>query len=151
MSDSAVNLPRRWASVNAVLAEFRKYLSSRVPPFQLIEACNRTWLDAEYRRLRPPGFPGRLRGVYLIFDESETLQYVGLATTCFDKRVWTHDEHLPRRFTDIIAINDAYMFLAPSLEYFLVVRLKPCGNRVYTAHGQPELMPCAVEGESVVS
>lgn len=147
--DVIAESPSRWRAVATVLEEFGTYLSERVPRLQLTAACDKNWSDAEYRRLRPRGFPGKLHGVYLIFDDSERLQYVGLATTCFDKRVWTHDRHVQRRFTDIIPIDDAHMFVAPSLEYSLIVRLKPVGNRAFTTHVLPHVIPLVGDDDTV--
>jgi len=128
-----MSLPR-WQPALDAIDEFRSHFAEHVPPFELVAACDKHWTDEEYRRLRPHGFPRGLRGVYFIFDDAETLQYIGVATGCFDKRVWSHGQWLSRRYTDIIALDDSHIFLAPSLEYFLITRLRPMGNSVFRTH-----------------
>jgi hypothetical protein len=36
-------------------------------------ANDSSWDDDEYYRSRPDGFPTRMRGVYLVFDEADEL------------------------------------------------------------------------------
>jgi hypothetical protein len=64
--------------------------------------------------------------------------YVGLAMYCFEKRVWTHDAHMPRHWIDIIPIVDDYIILAPALEFYLITSLKPALNTVYQNYTCPE-------------
>ena len=123
----------RWEPVLEAIAVFRSYLAPNVPPFELIAANDKRWTDEEYGRLRPSGFPARLRGVYLIYDDAEALLYVGMATVCFDKRVWKHG-HAARRYTDIIVFGDEHLFLAPALEYFLITQLRPPKNTAFRGH-----------------
>ena len=99
-----------WRPIIPVIAEFQSYLSTEVQPLKIVAANDRNWTDAEYKRFRPSGFPSRLRGVYLIFDSSEKLLYVGVAMFNYDNRVWTHDNNLERRWTDIISFEDKYVF-----------------------------------------
>jgi hypothetical protein len=124
----------RWDPVLEAIAVFRSYLAPNVPPFELIAPVDRRWTDEEYGRRRPRGFPCRLRGVYLIYDDAEVLLYIGLATDCFDKRVWSHDSRLPRHYTDIIVFGEEHLFLAPALEYFLITRLRPTKNTTFRGH-----------------
>jgi len=98
----------RWATIHPVLDEFQRCLATHVPKFTLVHAVDRHWPDAEYKKLRPRGFPSKLRGVCLIFDDAPRLQYVGLAMVNFDKRVWSHDGVLSRRWTDIITFPDEF-------------------------------------------
>jgi hypothetical protein len=140
------DLPR-WNAVRSALEEFRTYLAPHVPIFPLIAANDAQWCDEEYRRLRPKGFPSRMRGVYLIYDENEELIYVGVTLVNFDKRVWSHDAGLRilgirRRWTDIIELPPEYAFLGLSLEHFLICRLSPRCNTSYVGYG------IASEGES---
>ena len=124
----------RWEPILPILTEFQQYLADYVPTLQIQAAVDRQWSDAEYRARRPDGFPSRLRGVYLIFGPDEQLLYVGLATYDFDSRVWSHDHELDRRWTDIVQLDDQFIFLAPALEFYLISRLKPPHNRVYRGH-----------------
>ncbi len=124
----------RWQAIGPVLEEFRSFLSPKVPESEIIEAADRRWGNGEYKRLRPKGFPSRLRGVYLLFDNDERLQYVGVAMWNYDKRVWSHDRHFERRFIDIIPFDDRRIFLAPALEFFLISKLDPPQNSTYKGY-----------------
>jgi hypothetical protein len=135
------DLPR-WQAVRTVLGEFRSYLAPHVPPFRLVAANDSWWDDEEYRRSRPTGFPSKMRGVYLISDAAGELLYVGVALVNFDKRVWSHDamftaNGVERRWTDVIALEPEYAFLALSLEYFLICRLRPRCNTSYSGYEVP--------------
>jgi len=128
----------RWAPIQPLLDEFQAMLSPSVPRLEVIHANDRAWSMEEYKRLRAKGFPSKCRGVYLIFDEKALLQYVGLATVNFDKRVWSHDNRLERRWTDIICFDDRHICLASALEYFLVTRLNPPFNTTFIGHALEE-------------
>lgn len=129
------DLPR-WAPIRPCLQRFvRDYCPAAMPPLTLLHGSDRTWTDDEYRTRRPDGFPGRLRGVYLLFDTAETLLYVGVAMWSFDKRVWAHDEWSARRFIDVIPFADRWLPLALSLEFVLIQALHPPGNTTYRGYG----------------
>lgn len=119
---------QRWKMIQPAIDEFQSFLSPEVPPLEIIEANDREWKE-KYEQLRPKGFPSRLRGVYLIFDAEERLQYIGVATVNFDKRVWSHDDYVDRRFTDVISFDDKFIFLAQALEHFLILKLRPPKNK----------------------
>ena len=121
----------RWQPIIPVIAEFQSYLSTEVQSLKVIAATDRNWTETEYKKFRPSGFPSRLRGVYLIFDPLGKLLYIGVSMFNYDSRVWTHDDDLKRRWIDIIPFEDRYAFLALSLEFFLITRLKPPFNKVY--------------------
>jgi hypothetical protein len=121
----------RWGPVLPILDAFQRHLAENIPRLEIIAAADKRWSDEQYMQHRPEGFPSRLRGVYLLFDENKSLLYVGLAMWSFDKRVWTHDEWIPRRWIDIILLNNETVFLAPSLEHWLISRLNPSHNKVY--------------------
>ena len=138
---SAIDLPR-WRAVRATLDEFQRYLSPRVEQLRIIAANDSWWNADEYKQLRADGFPSRLRGVYLIYDQHDELLYVGVALVNFDKRVWSHDtmfaaREVERRWTDIIPLGPEYAFLALSLEYFLISRLNPKCNTSYKGYQIP--------------
>ena len=143
--DAAVSpdMPR-WQQLRAALADFRSYLSPDIPPFPILAANDYWWDDDEYKRNRPVGFPSKMRGVYLMYDANGELMYVGVALVNFDKRVWSHDDLFAshsdeRRWTDIISINPEHAFLALSLEYFLICRLRPKYNTAYSGYEVPQL------------
>ncbi len=134
----------RWLQLRTALAEFRYYLAPHTPPFILLAANDFLWDNDEYKRLRPAGFPSRLRGVYLMYDGAGELMYVGVALVNFDKRVWSHDDlfashRAERRWTDVIALEPEYAFLSLSLEFFLISRLRPKYNTSYSGYEVPRL------------
>jgi hypothetical protein len=138
MPEMPLELPR-WNLVRSALNEFRSCLAPHVPQFSLLAANDYAWTNEEYKRLRPDGFPSRTRGVYLIFDRAEELLYVGSSLVNFDKRVWSHDQlfnsqRVQRRWTDVIVLPSEYAFLAPSLEYFLICKLRPRFNGTFMRH-----------------
>ena len=61
-------------------------------------------------------------------------RYVGLAMNRFDDRIWGHDEYVSRRWTDVIPFEHGWYFLAPALEFFLIVRLQPPDNTAYRSY-----------------
>jgi len=126
----------RFVPIQRELERFQRTLCNpSMPPLVVIHATNRQWTDAEYASRKPAGFPGRLRGVYLISDDAEVLQYVGVALWSFDKRVWSHDAMIQRRFIDIVPIADAWLPLALALEFWLIQALAPPGNTTYQGYG----------------
>ena len=141
------DLPR-WQQLRAALVEFRSHLAPHVAPFKLTAANDSWWDNDEYKRLRPAGFPSRMRGVYLMYDETGELMYVGVALVNYDKRVWSHDakfeaHEAERRWTDVIEFEPEYAFLALSLEYFLICRLRPKYNHAYSGYEVPSLSSSA--------
>jgi len=126
----AVQEPR-WQSLRHVLEEFQSCLSDRVPRLEVVAANDRQWSEERYQTQRRTGIFGK-QGVYLIYDDAATLQYVGLATYQFDKRIWLYDDVIPsRRWTDVIPLADEWVFLAPALEMFLIKRLQPPQNKTH--------------------
>jgi hypothetical protein len=129
--------------VRQALESFRqRFCHLTMQPLTVVHASDRRWTDAEYRNRRPKGFPTKLRGVYLIYDDAQVLQYVGLAMGCFDKRVWSHDDLIPRRqFIDIVSFDDAWLPLAPTLEFWLIQTLRPPINTTYQDYGVHDPIP----------
>ena len=139
MDDTRID---RFVVVRRELERFQRTLCHpAMPPLAIIHATDRRWSDAEYRSQRPDGFPSRLRGVYLLHNEAEELQYVGLAMWSFDKRVWSHDADIQRRLIDIVPFADAWLPLAPALEFWLIQTLNPPGNTTYRGYGVHEPIP----------
>ena len=126
----------RWQSIAPVLDEFQTFLCPGLPRFELVAADDSQWSDDRYKAQRATGVFSR-RGVYLIFDQSEALQYVGVAMYTFQKRIWSHDEWVRRRWTDVIPFPDESYFLARALEFFLIVRLRPPANTQYRDYDIP--------------
>lgn len=127
---------RRWELILPVLNQFQKrFCHPQMPPLHLLVGSDKAWPSDEYEQRKPNGFPSKLRGVYLLSDTNERLQYVGLAMWNFDKRVWSHDTHFERRCVDIVPIADPWYVLAPALEFYLIQELKPPQNTVYCGYG----------------
>lgn len=127
---------RRWESILPQLTRFQQtYCSPAMPSLRLLVGSDRTWPVAEYDTRKPVGFPGKLRGVYLLFDQDERLQYVGAALWTFDKRVWAHDGDVDRRCIDIIPLADPWYVLTLALEFYLIQVLEPPRNIVYRDYG----------------
>ena len=127
----------RWKAILPVLEEFQSFLSAKVPKLRIVVANDRRWPQERYLQQRKPGIFLEY-GVYLIFDPSETLEYVGLAMNTFDDRIWSHDSYVDRQWTDVIPMSHAYYFLAPALEFFLIVRLRPRKNSQYRTYTLPD-------------
>jgi hypothetical protein len=127
----------RWTSVIPVLEEFQACLSPDLPKFGLTAANDRQWSEDQYQA-QCAGGVFRQRGVYIIFDGDAVLQYIGIAMYRFDDRIWSHDDWIQRRWTDVISLPNHCYFLAPALEFFLIVRLQPPGNTQYKDYRIPE-------------
>ncbi len=130
----------RWRAVESCLEEFQQHLAPHVPKFELRFADDSTWTDERYEEEAKTGVFGEC-GVYLIFNENEALQYIGVAMNGFARRIWMHDEDVDRRYTDLISIPRQFYFLAPALEFFLVCRLRPPKNKVYRNYTIPPWEP----------
>jgi hypothetical protein len=128
--DDAHSLPR-WRKVEPLLREFESYLAADAPPLRIVPANDYDWSDEEYRQQKRDFKVCSGNGVYLIFDAASQLQYVGLAMNTFEHRIWSHDEYISRQWTDVIPFDPAWYFLAPALEFFLIVRLQPPANTAY--------------------
>jgi hypothetical protein len=128
--EDAQSLPR-WRTVEPLLREFKSYLAADAPPLRIVPANDYDWSDEEYRQRKRDFKVCSGSGVYLIFDAASELQYVGLAMNTFDHRIWSHDEYISRQWTDVIPFDPAWYFLAPALEFFLIVRLQPPANTAY--------------------
>lgn len=130
--------PARWSPIIPLLRAFETYLAADAPRLKIVHANDIGWSYEEYlcRRRESKVFSGY--GVYLIFNAEEQLRYVGLAMNTFDARIWGHDEHLSRHWTDVIPFEHGWYFLAPALEFFLIVRLQPPDNTAYRGYTIPE-------------
>jgi len=123
--------PARWSEIIPLLREFETYLAPDAPRLEIIHANDRAWSYEEYRRRKREYKICSGKGVYLLFNAEEQLRYVGAAMNTFDDRIWGHDEHVSRRWTDVIPFPSSWSFFAPALECFLIVKLQPPDNTVY--------------------
>jgi hypothetical protein len=128
--EEAVSLPR-WSTVEPLLREFESYLATDAPRLRIVSANDCDWSYEKYRRRKREFKLCSGNGVYLIYDAASQLEYVGLAMNTFDHRIWDHDDQVSRQWTDIIPFDPAWYFLAPALEFFLIVRLQPPANTAY--------------------
>lgn len=130
--------PTRWSPIIPLLREFETYLAADAPRLKIVHANDVSWSNEEYRRRRRESKVFSGYGVYLIFNAEERLRYVGLAMNDFDQRIWGHDQHVSRRWTDVIPFEHGWYFLAPALEFFLIVRLQPPDNTAYSGYSIAE-------------
>ncbi|MDB4793219.1 hypothetical protein OAG75_01105 [bacterium] len=127
----------RWAQISPHLEEFQHHLAPHLPKLHIELLNDRRWSDETFRLQRQTGAFNRY-GVYIMFDCSENLEYVGVAMNRFDDRVWSHDSNVERMLTDVISIPHEYYFLGLALEFFLICRLQPPKNKVYKGYTIPE-------------
>jgi hypothetical protein len=120
-------IENRWQNIIPILEEFQGMLSPNFPKLSIVHANDKTWSDEQYKNQCQTGIFNHC-GVYMIFDESEALEYVGVTTRCFHDRIWSHDQWVSRRFTDVIPFPDNAYFFAPALEHLLIFRLCPPKN-----------------------
>lgn len=120
--------PERWSKIIPALEEFQSYLSPKAPTLRIVLGNDKQWSKYEYDTQVQQGV-FRQCGVYLFTTTENVLEYIGLATRTFDDRIWKHDDHISRRYTDLIPIPRDFDFLAPALEMFLIQRLNPPENK----------------------
>lgn len=126
----------RWGPVLPHLSDFQRHLAARVPLLQIEIGNDGLWAQDQYLQQCKTNVFNRY-GVYLLFAPDESLQYVGLAMNSFHDRIWSHDEDVDRRWTDLIPIEHEYYCLAPALEFFLICRLRPPKNTIYRGYTIP--------------
>jgi hypothetical protein len=129
-------IEERWKPVLPHLLEFQKHLAELVPPLELIAANDHQWTQERYLEQCRTGIFNKY-GVYLIFAPDESLEYVGLAMNRFHDRIWSHDDWVNRRWTDVIPLRHEHYFLGPALEFLLICRLRPPKNKVYKSYTIP--------------
>jgi hypothetical protein len=117
-----------------MLREFETYLAPDAPRLEIINADDRKWSYEEYRCRKREFKICSGNGVYLLFNSEDQLRYVGVAMNTFDHRIWGHDEQVTRQWTDVIPFPSGWYFLAPALEFFLIVRLQPPDNTAYRGY-----------------
>jgi hypothetical protein len=101
----------RWHSVEAEIADFRRYLYGGFPPLEVHAAYDFAWESgAEYKESRKDGRYGHC-GVYLIFDGIGTFLYVGKAIWKFDKCIWLH-KFPAAKFIDFIPFDTRHALMA---------------------------------------
>lgn len=112
--------PSRWSLIEELIHEFQGHLARDVQQFKI-----ETGVDcAEYYPGRKAAsWPLTRTGVYLIFDGSESLVYIGMTIKRqLIQRILEHrtSKQYTPRWIDVIPFDWEWAFLAPSLEEFLL-------------------------------
>ena len=130
---------KRWEQVGLKITDFRKVVCVDAPPFTIRAAYDYQWSKEQYKSVLKADRRFQDSGVYLIFSANEELIYVGVAMYTFEKRIWRHPnlDELGACFIDTISFDDPYKPLAIALEWFLITRLKPKGNKVAVGYDVP--------------
>src|SRR6266478_8142885 len=104
----------RWTSIEHMVREFQMLLATNMPKFKIeegVDCQNIANLTRQCPALKKPG-------VYLIFDEAETLVYIGIAASQpLIDRVRTHLQSKKplkkrSRWIDIIPFDPEWSFFA---------------------------------------
>jgi hypothetical protein len=123
--------PSRWAPIEQMIRDFQGLLAPSVPQLKIEKGvdCAEAYPTSE---AASPAL--KKRGVYLIFDDSESKIYIGvtidrqLIARCLEHRKGKRCGLTPR-WIDVIPFDPEWEFFAPSLEVFLIdriVRLEEC-------------------------
>lgn len=122
----------RWTSVQREIADFRKFLSADAPEFKVVAAYDYAWEGGPDYKASRKDKRYQNCGVYLTYSAAGELIYIGVATYAFDKRIWSHAhlEEYGAKYIDLIPFNERWRPIAVALEWFLIARLKPKGNKV---------------------
>jgi len=120
----------RWTEIEEVIRKFQAFLIPEVTPLKIQKGID---FSSDIKDIKFRKQCGELtnRGVYLFFDESESLRYVGCthlqalggripqSISRLRKRRWT-DIWEKLRWIDVIPFKDEWLFLAPALENYLI-------------------------------
>lgn len=129
---------KRSAQVQQAICDFKRDFIDSFPELIIRNAYDSNWSKEDWNQNKLKGFSSSLRGVYLAYTDEGTLQYVGVASTNFSKRVWSHNDWLEYRYIDIIPFEPRYFHFALALEYYLIAKLKPKQNNAFLGHELPD-------------
>jgi hypothetical protein len=109
-----------------MICEFQGLLAPSVPQLKLENGidCAESYPTSE---AASPTL--KKRGVYLIFDDSESKIYIGatidreLIDRCLEHLTTKPFKHFAPRWIDVIPFDPEWEFFAPSLELFLINRI----------------------------
>jgi hypothetical protein len=117
--------PSRWAPIERMIREFQEYLAPTVSQLKIENGVD---CAESYPASRAASPALKKHGVYLIFDGTESQIYIGatidrqLIDRCLEQL------KKPKRFTprwiDVIPFDREWEFLAPSLELYLIYKVK---------------------------
>ena len=130
--------PSRWAAIEKIICEFQGLLAPTIPHFKIEKG-----VDCDNCPTPKAASPAlKHYGVYLIFDDSESLIYIGIAI-----HRWLIDRirfHLKKKerfksspcWIDVIPFDPAWAFFAPALELYLIDKIAHLeGNRLVNIRG----------------
>ena len=119
---------QRWEQVSTALGKYYqtwKYVAP-CPHFNVVEGDCSGWSKEQRRFWRPQGFSSWLKGLYLIYDRSGRLIYVGKTHTRFSIRFYYHRKRMDCYWFDVIPLDNN--LLIDCLEPFLISQLQPPRN-----------------------
>jgi hypothetical protein len=146
---------RRLKEVSRALHEFESYLCDEVPngfavyewkPFTTCLADDNRWNAADAAVFRLDGYPKVRRGIYIhsdacsaddpsgepCGDRFSVIRYIGHTVGNFDSPRRNKDVHgktFRYRWTDVILVPGQASFLSPSLEMFLLRKVRTTNNK----------------------
>jgi len=117
-----IEMNTRWTRLPELIEEFQALLAPQVPHLQIQEGAS-DGLATRSPALKKPG-------VYLLFDETATLKYIGSAVNQpLIGRVRTYmgqESRLPfvPKYIDIVPFEWEWCFFAPALELYLIQKIE---------------------------
>lgn len=119
--------PSRWAPIEMLIGEFQGFLAKDVPQLKIEKGVD---CAESFPVRKAVSGPLRKRGVYLVFDDSESLRYIGMTISrslIYRCRDQLRSKPLLRlvtpRWIDVIPFDRKFAFLAPSLESYLIIQI----------------------------
>lgn len=118
--------PSRWAPIEEAIHEFQGHLAPHVPQFKIEKGVN---CAESYPTRKTACPPLQKYGVYLIFDDSESQVYIGMAldrrliNRCLDHLTVKPFTRFIPRWVDVIPLDWKWAFFAPSLERYLIEKV----------------------------
>jgi hypothetical protein len=116
----------RWNAIVPALKEFQSFLAENICPLEIQEAVDLANPPIPFQRIPELYQPG----VYLGFDRSEKLFWVGKSTRSMRNRMSSLRKKQefranPGGWIDVIPFSIEFFFFAPALEDFLIARCDP--------------------------
>jgi hypothetical protein len=136
--------PSWWALIDKMICEFQVFLAPNVPQFRIEEG-----IDCDHPTSRATSPTLKMCGVYLFFDDSESLRYIGVGD-CLKQRIPSSRREILRdhgvvpRWIDVIPFERRFGFLAYALEKYLIFSVSDIeGNALVNRIGNPEYIDLA--------
>jgi hypothetical protein len=121
------NEPSRWAPIEEMIREFQGFF---VPTVPLLKIENGVDCAESYPASKAASPALKKHGVYLIFDGTESQIYIGatidrqLIDRCLEHLKAKPFKRFTPRWIDVIPFDRGWEFLAPSLELYLIYKVK---------------------------